>query len=435
MLISSEYVTLGHPDRLCDTIASNLINKIQKNDKENSHAAVEVFASDDTVVFGGEVKTSLKINKKLLREVLEESFKDCGYIPERRNVFTKDEVYLAKDTKILNKVHAQSPDIARATTDKKEQSGFNDQGIFFGSYDYLTPTGQGVAKFLAQSFGDFLFNKSKENLCIGSDIKVVFTLNVDDKDTYTPKSIKHVTVAIPNKNVDGSFKKDVSVQLYCSRHNHQIQDLQNVDAFVIKVYSMWQDSLISQLNESYPLLVELLHGDFPEFTVNGTGRYVNHGYHSDASMTGRKLAVNNMSAGPVYSQCQCGGGSYIKPFHASDFLLPMAGNMIAKAVVSLGFTPYANVALACTIGSTKVDSICITGNSKFNKNTKLVNTITEALKTLDISPDGLAKIWGYPETFDFYSIAKSNFVDKNICPWYNTESIEKFLSEATKDLK
>lgn len=394
MLISSEYVTLGHPDRLCDTIAANLINRIQKKDGVNSHAAVEVFASNDTVVFGGEVKTSLKINKKLLKEILKESFIDCGYIPERRNLFTKDEVYLATDTKIINKIHAQSPDIAIATTDKKNKTGFNDQGIFFGSYDSLTPNGQGVAKYLAQSFGDYLFNKSKENICLGSDIKIVFTINVDDKDMYTPKSIEHVTVAIPNKNIT------------------------NIDAFVNNQYKYWVINITKNLEikNKYSRLHKMLCNSFPDIKVNGTGRYVNHGYHSDASMTGRKLAVNNMSAGPVYSQCQCGGGSYIKPFHASDFLLPMAGNMIAKAIVDSGYSDYANVALACTIGSTHVDSICITGDTKFNKNKKLINNITDYFKKANLSPECLAKNWGYPNSFDFYSIAKSNFVGDS-CPW------------------
>lgn len=407
MLISSEYVTLGHPDRLCDTLSSNLINRIQKNDKENSHAAIEVFASDDTIVFGGEAKTTIGLNKRLLKDVVAESFKDCGYIPERRNIFTKDEVYLAKDTKIINKIHAQSPDIAMATTDKKEASGFNDQGIFFGSFDSKTPTGQGVAKYLAQSFGDYLFNQSKTNLCIGSDIKVVFTIDVDDKDLYTPKSIEHVTVAIPNKNVE------------------------DIKTYVINAYREWGVKVLKNvagIDSNYHDLSKLYLTKDPEFTVNGTGRYVNHGYHSDASMTGRKLAVNNMSAGPVASQCQCGGGSYIKPFHASDLLLPMVGNWIAKAVVGLGITSYANVALACTIGSTKVDSICITGDAKFNKNIKVQKEIVEYLKNLDISPDGLAKIWGYPEKFDFYSIAKSNFIDANVCPWYNTTALEFALA-------
>ena len=76
MLISSEYVTLGHPDRMCDSIAANLINRIKHNDKENSHAAIEVFASDDTIIFGGEAKTTLKLNKKFLRKEKEWEKKD-----------------------------------------------------------------------------------------------------------------------------------------------------------------------------------------------------------------------------------------------------------------------------------------------------------------------------------------------------------------------
>ena len=131
MLISSEYVSLGHPDRTCDTIAANLINRIQHKDKENSHAAIEVFASDDTIVFGGEAKTTLKLSKKLLKDVVRESFKTCGYLPDKRTSFTKNEVYLANDVNIKNLIHSQSPDIAMATTELKSATGWNDQGIFF----------------------------------------------------------------------------------------------------------------------------------------------------------------------------------------------------------------------------------------------------------------------------------------------------------------
>ena len=200
-IISAEYVTLGHPDRLCDTIAANLINRIQVKDGTASHAAVEVFASDDTVVFGGEVTTTLKINKKLLKEVLAESFELCGYLPSRRNYFTKSEVYLAKDTKIINKIHAQSPDIALGTTDKKEDAGFNDQGIFFGAYDGTTKTGQGFAKYISQAFGDALFYSTFDGAPgaqrFGSDIKTVVTITTTE-DGVTPASIDHITVAIPH---------------------------------------------------------------------------------------------------------------------------------------------------------------------------------------------------------------------------------------------
>lgn len=412
MLISSEYVSLGHPDRTCDTIAANLINRIQHKDKENSHAAIEVFASDDTIVFGGEAKTTFKLNKKLLKDVVEESFEACGYLPNKRERFKKEEVYLAKDVKIVNKIHAQSPDIARATTDRKSATGWNDQGIFFSGYDSRTPTGQGVGKFLAQNFGDYLFEYSKKYPEMGSDIKIVFTLDADDKDMITAKDIVHITVAFPS--LENS-----------SANQNLIENL----------YKDWQKEF--NYTETYPELHKLVTSSKPEFTVNGTGRYVNHGFHSDASMTGRKLAVNNMSVGPVCSMCQCGGGSYIKPWHASDFLLPMVATWISKAVVDLKLTSYANVALACTIGSRSIDSFCITGDAKFNKDVKLRKLLTNALINYGISPDNLKDRWGLLDSFDFFKSELNNFVKKDALyanvPWYDTKDLVNYLRPIIDD--
>jgi S-adenosylmethionine synthetase len=402
---------------MCDSIAANLINRIQHNDKENSHAAIEVFASDDTIIFGGEAKTTLKLNKKFLKQVLKESFNDCGYTDDKRLRFSKEQVHLAKDTKIINKIHAQSPDIARATTDKKGESGWNDQGIFFSGFDSMTPTGQGAAKYLANSFGEYLFDMAKNCNYLGSDIKVVFTLNVKE-DGYTPISVEHVTVAIP------------CAESYCGE----------IYSIVNKYYEDWTKTLLSEYGSSvYKLLRNTISAKIPSITVNGTGRYVNHGYHSDASMTGRKLAVNNMSAGPISSQCQCGGGSYIKPFHASDFLLPMVGTWISKAIVDMGLTPYASVALSCTIGSTVIDSICVMGDSKFNKNTKLRNNIVKGLVDYGISPAKLGKIWDFYNKYDFYKIEEANFVTNPLstleCPWYKTEDLISYLSKYIKEVQ
>ena len=412
MLISSEYTSLGHPDRTCDTIAANLINRIQHKDRETSHAAIEVFASDDTIIFGGEAKTTLKLNKKLLKEVVAESFEACGYLSDKRNNFKKNEVYLAKDVKIINKIHAQSPDIARATTDLNNNTGWNDQGIFFSGYDSRTPTGQGVGKFLAQSFGDYIFEYSKNFDTLGSDIKVSFTLDVDDKDMITAKNIVHITVAIPS-----------------------VEDAEANKNLIESLYSDWRKDF--NYTATYPELHNLVATSQPEFTVNGTGRYVSHGFHSDASMTGRKLAVNNMSVGPVNTMCQCGGGSYIKPWHASDFLLPMVATWISKAVVDMGLTSYANVALACTIGSRNLDSFCITGDAKFNKNTKLRKLLTTALINYEISPSNIKDQWGLLERFDFFKSELQNFVKKDLfftnIPWYDTKSLINYLKPILDD--
>jgi S-adenosylmethionine synthetase len=357
-------------------------------------------------------QTTLKLNKKLLKDIVNESFEACGYLPDKRERFKKEEVYLAKDVKIINKIHAQSPDIACATTNRKNATGWNDQGIFFSGYDSRTPTGQGVGKFLAQNFGDYLFDYSKQYTDLGSDIKIVFTLDVDDKDMITAKDIVHVTVAIP------SLEDSVA-------NNNLVKSL----------YEDWQKDF--NYTETYPELHKLVTSSKPEFTVNGTGRYVNHGFHSDASMTGRKLAVNNMSVGPVYSMCQCGGGSYIKPWHASDFLLPMVATWISKAVVDLGLTSYANVALACTIGSRSIDSFCITGDAKFNKDVKLRKLLTTALINYGISPDSLKDRWGLLDVFDFYKSELQNFVKttglySNV-PWYDTKDLVNYLRPIIDD--
>lgn len=278
--------------------------------------------------------------------------------------------------------------------------------FFFSGYSSLTPTGQGVGKFLAQNFGDYLFEYSKRYPDLGSDIKIVFTLNVDDKDMITAKDIVHITVAIPS-----------------------LEDSVANTNLVKSLYESWQKEF--NYTESYPELHKLVTSSTPEFTVNGTGRYVNHGFHSDASMTGRKLAVNNMSVGPVYSMCQCGGGSYIKPWHASDFLLPMAATWISKAVVGLGLTSYANVALACTIGSRSIDSFCITGDAKFNKDVKLRKLLTTALINYGISPDSLKDRWSLLDRFNFFKSELQNFVKKDSAifnvPWYDTKDLINYL--------
>lgn len=389
MLSSAEYVTIGHPDRMCDCIAANLIDKIQTHDGINSHAAIEVFAANDTIVFGGEAKTSLKLNKKFLKKIIKETFFDCGYTAGKRQGFKKKEVLLADDVKIKNLIHAQSPDIAIATTDLKDESGFNDQGIFYGAYDSASPTGQGLVKFFAQQFGEWLFNFANCNVFYGSDIKVCLTAEVSDEDLYTVKSIKHITVAIPSKD-------------------------ERVKETVKENFNAWLKT------DKMKPFAKYFNNDIT-FTVNGTGKYVSHGFHSDTSMTGRKIIVNNMSAGPICMQNQSGGGSMIKPFHASDLLLPLAATWISKAIVESGATPYAGVNISCSIGSKTLDSISFYGTPEFNEKMKGKKL------SINLSPSSLANEWGYPNCFDFYKMVKSNFVGNY--PWLDTKKIKSEISD------
>ncbi len=379
--ISAEYVTIGHPDRMCDLLAAKLIEKIQDKDKKKSHAAIEVFATKDTIIFGGEATTTLKINKKLLKSIVKEIFSILGYNNEKRKKeFGKDNIPVFSKTKIINKISRQSPDIAAMTTDKHECSGYNDQGIFYGAYDSATYTGQGYAKYLAQDFGDYLLHWSRISPYykqLGSDIKIKIDLETKD-DYYTSKSISGITVAWANTYTN----------------------LAEFSDYVKSLFERWYKERELKINK-----------DDIRWVINGGSFFRKHGFIADTSMTGRKLAVNNISAGPLYSQNQIGGGSMIKPWHASDLLLPLLGNQIAKLIVTAGYSKYANVVLSSSIGRHEIDNISFFGDKIFEKNKNLKEAIESYINInyKHLSPNDIVDKWNFFD-FDFSEIVKDNFI-------------------------
>lgn len=400
--ISAEYVTIGHPDRMCDLLAAKLIEKIQYRDKEKSHAAIEVFATKDTIIFGGEATTTLKINRKILKSIVKEVFYTLGYNnSKRKKSFGRNNIPIFSKTKIINKIFKQSPDIAAMTTDKNDCSGYNDQGIFYGAYDSMTPTGQGYAKYLAQSFGDYLLRYVREapySENYGTDIKIKIDLEVKD-DYYTPKSISGITVAWANTYAN----------------------LVEFDTIVKSLFENWYKENELKINK-----------DDIKWVINGGSFFRKHGFIADTSMTGRKLAVNNISAGPLYSQNQIGGGSMVKPWHASDLLLPLLSNQIAKLVVEAGYSKYANVAMSSSIGRHEIDNISIFGDKNFEKN-KILKEAVESYISINykhMSPSDIVNKWNFFDDFDFSEIVKDNFVSitGHYYPWEYTDDLNNFKS-------
>lgn len=399
--ISAEYVTIGHPDRMCDLLAAKLIEIIQTRDREKSHAAIEVFATKDTIIFGGEVTTTLKINRKLLKNIVKEVFSILGYNIIRRKKFGKNNIPVFSKTKIINKISKQSPDIAAMTTDKNECSGYNDQGIFYGAYDSMTPTGQGYAKFLAQSFGDYLLHCTRMDASrkFGTDIKVKIDLDVKE-DFYTPKSISGVTVAWANAYTN----------------------LMDFEIVVKAAFEAWYKENELKINK-----------DDIKWVINGGSFFRKHGFIADTSMTGRKLAVNNISAGPLYSQNQIGGGSMIKPWHASDLLLPLLSNQIAKLIVKAGYSKYANVAMSSSIGRHEIDNISVFGDKAFERNKSLKEAIESYINInyKHMSPNDIINKWKFFDEVEFDEVVKDNFVSisgENY-PWEKvSEELNNFKS-------
>lgn len=398
---SSEYVSAGHPDRLADILAAIVIGDIQKRDGVNSHAAVEVFLTHDTVYFGGEVTTSLKIDKEYLAGVVREGFEMAGYIPEMRQYWTKKEVMLAEDMKIVNKICAQSPDIALGTTDKGAESGWNDQGVYFSSCDCTTESGIGYPHYVAKLISDALFKESRESIIggkymiLGPDNKVVVTVKTSS-DGFTPICVSAITIAVAHTGDEENIDIPMEVQMF-------VVKLLRSNNIVISNSCMW--------------------------VINGTGRFVVHGCVSDTSMTGRKISVNHPSAGPVWCNKMIGGGSLVKPAHASDLMLNIMSRYIAEVVVAANLSSYAVVGCSGAIGQQGLQSLFIKGDEQFEARKDKGLIYDFFFQFIKWSPIAIAEKFGFFNSdFDFARAVKDNFFgSSNSQPWENPDM---FLDDA-----
>lgn len=341
----AEYVSIAHPDRMADLMAAKLITYLQTS--PSVHAAIEVMCVNKTVIFAGE--SNVKADKKLLKKVVKEVMEDCGY--ERKMDFKDGVDYVSsKKIKIKNLINKQSEDIAKSTTDKSKDSGWNDQGIFFGSCDLLTQGGQNVCKFLSQSFGDFLFEKAKQSKVFGTDIKVL----MEGFDSF----IQRVVVAIP-------CKKSLS--------------------FVKSKIKMFFFEWALEMKKTYGITVNL---DPSFFEVNTSGVFVKHGMVADTGLTGRKTAINCLDV-----DYKNGGGSMIKPWHSADLLIPLY-------LRDLSASKYNEKSLMATT------SIGTNYLNVFDSETE------ELLDVVEISPINIANAYNLFDGKTFYNLVKENFLKK-----------------------
>lgn len=340
----AEYVSIAHPDRMADLMAAKLITYLQTS--PSVHAAIEVVCVNKTVIFAGE--SNVKVDKKLLKKVVKEVMEDCGY--ERKMDFEDGVDYVSsKKIKIKNLINKQSEDIAKSTTDKAENSGWNDQGIFFGSCDLSTPTGQNITKYLSQSFGDFLFKKAKQSKVFGTDIKVL----METVDSF----IQRVVVAIPCK------KSSV---------------------FAESMIKMFFLEWAIEVKSSYGITV---NADPSYFEVNTSGIFVKHGMIADTGLTGRKIAVNCLD-----TDYKNGGGSMVKPWHSADLLIPFY-------LRDLSGSKYIGKSLMATA------SIGTNFLSIFDSETE------ELLDVVSVDPISIANTYNLFDGKTFYNIVKGNFAE------------------------
>ena len=124
-LFTSESVTEGHPDKICDNISDAFLDEYLRQDP-NSRVAIETMVTTDYVVVSGEVTSKAEFDKKAQEELVRKTIREIGYD-------NKDLMFDGDSCKVDLKLHSQSPDISQGVTaaEGKEQ-GAGDQGLMFG---------------------------------------------------------------------------------------------------------------------------------------------------------------------------------------------------------------------------------------------------------------------------------------------------------------
>lgn len=301
MIRFSEYVSLGHPDKIADYISQYILDRYIERDP-NTRYAVEVQIKDRHVTIGGEITSAVGFSSSMIARFAREAVNEIGYTQEYQRKWGKENTICGDELEVDVFINDQSPDIAQGVDNN---SGWGDQGIFFGMCEYNPQTcGMPYDHTIAKRLCHALF----ESKLGGLDIK---TQVVTDND-----KIKKVIVAVP---LLATTRPDIVLDF-------------------IKAH------------------IPARRGTY-EIVLNGTGRYVRHSSLADCGTTGRKLAVDFYGG-----NCRIGGGSpWTKDGTKADLTLNLVARRLAKNyAIEHGCTVF--VSLACAIGSDSVD-MCVTDNA------------------------------------------------------------------------
>ncbi len=320
-LFTSESVTEGHPDKICDQISDAILDAILAKDSQ-CHVACECAATTGMVFVMGEITTTCYVDiPKIAREVL----RDIGY---DRAKYGMD----CDTCAVVTSIDEQSPDIAMGVNESLEhksggsaaelENGAGDQGMMFGYACDETPEMMPLPISLAHRLAHRLAQVRKDGTLpyLRPDGKVQVTIEYDENDR--PVRVDTVVVS--------------------TQHAPDIEQEQIREDIIREVIT--------------PVLPERLnHGDIKYF-VNPTGRFVVGGPQGDSGLTGRKIIVDTYGGSAPH-----GGGSFSgKDPTKVDRSAAYAARWVAKNIVAAGLARRCQVQLAYAIGVANPVSVNVT---------------------------------------------------------------------------
>lgn len=346
-LFTSESVTEGHPDKLCDCISDAVLDEMLRQDCQ-SRVACETTATTGIITIMGEITSDAYVDlQNLVREVVN----DIGY---NKSEYGFD----ANTCAVVNLIHEQSPDIAMGVDSSLElkngefddgfETGAGDQGIMFGFACNETPECMPLPISLAHSLTKRLAKVRKEN--------ILTYLRPDGKAQVTIEYVNGVPRRVDTIVISTQHDPDIT-----------LNEIRN-DIIKYVIIPVVPESLIDELTKIY---------------VNPTGRFVIGGPMGDSGLTGRKIIVDTYGG-----YARHGGGAFSgKDPTKVDRSAAYAGRYIAKNVVKAGLADKCEVQIAYAIGVARPVSVML---DTFGTGKVADELIAEEVKSLvDLRPGAI----------------------------------------------
>ncbi|MEN8193813.1 MAG: methionine adenosyltransferase [Bacteroidota bacterium] len=368
---TSESVSEGHPDKVCDAISDGVLDAIIKDDP-NARVACETFVTTGLVVVGGEVTTKAYVD---IEKVVRDTIKKIGY--------TKAEYkFDSESCGVLNAIHSQSPDIAMGV----DTGGAGDQGIMFGYACNQTPELMPMpivfSHKLVKKLADIRKRNNKLMPYLRPDAKSQVTVEYDDNN----KPIRVDTVVISTQHDSGVNQRKIKSDV-----------INNVIKKVIP-------SKLIDKNTKYH--------------VNPTGRFEIGGPHGDSGVTGRKIIVDTYGG-----WAQHGGGAFSgKDPSKVDRSASYAARHIAKNIVAAKLAKECLVQVAYAIGVAEPVSIFVdTKGTGVISDQELAEMIK---KEVDLTPKGIIKRLKLKEPI-YQATSSYGHFGRNTFTWEKLDLVDK----------